>query len=207
MKKSKKVKLLTELSESFVKDSADLYLLFVDLCGSTEYKYTFVKNDLPDTVWIQRQLTFLNRVAEIIARYDGIVVKTVGDEVIGSFHATADPSLVLRCAMDAVTSCRNLKSYTGRSRIESKASIDLGLTYNGSVIDHSPYDPIGTPVDRCARLNGIAGRNEIVMSDSYWESMVDFYAKDGKKPILKPSLHKKNLKGLGKVNYRRLVLK
>jgi class 3 adenylate cyclase len=207
MRKSKKVELLTELSESLISDSADLYLLFVDLSGSTDYKHNIVSNGLPDTIWILRQLTFLDRVAKLIRRYGGSVVKTIGDEVFGCFDASTDPNDAFLCAVEALKICRNLRSFTGRSRIEAKASLDVGLTYNGSLADKEDYDPIGTPVDRCARLIGIADKNELIMSDDFHTNLIHSYTKSGKPVRLKLNTRTSNLKGLGSVRYHRYLVR
>ena len=204
MKKSKKVELLAELAESIVSDSADVFLLFVDLCDSTEFKQTVVSQGLPDTTWILRQLTFLQRAAKLIGKYDGAVVKTIGDEVFGYFEATTEPERVLKCAIEIIQSCKNLKTYSGKSSISVKASIDVGLTYNGSLFDSAIFDPIGTPVDRCARLNSLAEKNDILFSEDFYTALEDSYAKKGKTLTYKLSTHKKNLKGIGESKYYRL---
>lgn len=205
MKKSKKVELLAELSESIVSDSADVFLLFVDLCDSTEYKQTIVSQGLPDTTWIFRQLTFLQRAAKLINQYDGVVVKTIGDEVFAYFEATTEPDHVLKCAIEIIQSFENLKSYSGKSRINVKASIDVGLTYNGSLVDVSPFDPIGTPVDRCARLNSLAGKNDVILSEDFRSALETSFVKKGQAMSYKLSSHKKNLKGIGNSKYYRLT--
>ena len=205
MKRVRKIEILADLSESIIRDSADVFLLFVDLCGSTEYKQHFISHGLPDTTWILRQLTFLQRVAKLITQYEGTVVKTIGDEVFGCFEATTDPDLVLKCAIEAIQSCKNLKTYSGKSRIDVKASIDVGLTYNGSLVDTTPFDPIGSPVDRCARLNSLAGRNELLLSDEFIATLKDFYAKSGKVLRFKVASQTSVLKGIGKTKYYRLL--
>ena len=177
------------------------------MSGSTEFKQTIILNGLPDTIWIHRQLTFLNRVATLIQRYGGSVVKTIGDEVFGFFDATVDPNSAFLCAVEAIKICRNLKSYTNKSRIEAKASLDVGLTYNGSLSETAPYDPIGTPVDRCARLNSLAVRNEIVMSDDFLTTLSDSYNKVHKKFTLKIKSQTSNLKGLGRTRYHRYYVR
>ena len=204
MKRVRKLELLADLSESIIRDSADVFLIFVDLCGSTEYKQNIISHGLPDTTWILRQLTFLQRVAKLITRYNGVVVKTIGDEVFGYFEATTDPELVLKCAIEAIQSCKNLKTYSGKSRIDVKASIDVGLTYNGSLIDATPFDPMGSPVDRCARLNSLAGRNEILLSDEFITTLKDSFEKSGKQLRFKLASQTSILKGIGKAKYYRL---
>jgi len=200
MKRQQRVENLSQLVESLVADSADVFLLFVDLCGSTQYKQTIISQGHPDLTWIFRQLIFLQRAAAIVKKYGGIVVKTIGDEVFAYFEATTNPADVLNCAIDILQGFKNLKSYRGRAKIEAKASIDIGLTYNGSIVNSVPYDPIGTAVDRCARLNSIAKTNEIVFSGDF-KAATQFKI---------PYVHKqstKTLKGIGKTIYFTIATK
>jgi len=201
MKRQRKVELLPQLVESIIGDTADVFILFVDLCGSTEYKRNCIATKQPDLTWILRQLIFLQRAAEIIRKHNGTVVKTIGDEILAVFAAAMDPSDVLKCAIEVIQGFENLKAFKGASKIEVRASIDFGLTYNGSIVDSVAFDPIGLPVDRCARLNSIAKKNEILFSKDFFSVVSskstpkDFRAKYGYK------LHKEDLKGIGVTEY------
>ena len=75
---------------------------------------------------------------------------------------------IIKCSIEIIQSFENLASYKGESKIESTISLDFGLTYNGSIIDSLEFDPMGQPVDRCARLNKIAEKNEIILSNPFY---------------------------------------
>lgn len=95
-------------------------------------------------------------------------MKTIGDEVFSYFDATTSPENIIKCAIDIIQSFDNLKSFQqGKSKIEVKISLDFGQTYNGTILDSTPYDPIGGSVDRCARLNKAANSSEIIFSDDF----------------------------------------
>jgi class 3 adenylate cyclase len=205
MRRQQEVGLLSKLVEAIAGDTADLFILFVDLCGSTEYKRNCIASKQPDFTWITRQLIFLQRAAAIIQKRDGTVVKTIGDEVLAVFAATTDPRRVLKCAIEVVQAYENLKGFQGPSKIDVKASLDFGLTYNGSIVESVKFDPIGLPVDRCARLNNIARNNEIVFSEAFFSavrgqsSKRDFLRKYGCEEDLA------DLKGVGKTKYYTIV--
>ena len=167
MKRHRKVELLPQLVESLVGDASDVFILFVDLCGSTEYKQQCLSTGQPDINWIFRQLIFLQRAAKVTKEHGGTVIKTIGDEIMASFEATMKPENVLKCAIEIVQGFENLKAYKGNSKIKSKAAIDFGPTYNGAIEDITPFDPIGLPVDRCARLNSLAQKGEVVFSQEF----------------------------------------
>jgi class 3 adenylate cyclase len=205
MKRNKNVQLLPQLVESVVGDSADLFILFVDLCGSTEYKQNCIILKQPDLTWIFRQLIFLQRAACIVTKYEGVVVKTIGDEIFAFFEATTNPEYVLKCAIEIIQGYGNLKAYKGPSKIEAKASIDFGPTYNGSIVDTVEFDPIGLPVDRCARLNSLAKKNEIVFSEAFLSLVAAIYPPNGFKHKYGYYTHSENLKGVGQTKYFRIA--
>jgi class 3 adenylate cyclase len=198
------LKNLLELSETLVSDTADVYLLFADLVGSTEYKSSLILQGHPDILWILRQLIFLNRSAEIIKTYQGVVVKTIGDEIFAYFEATTDPISILNCGIEIIQSFGNIHTFKGASKIETKISIDFGLTYNGS-INRSDFDPIGVPVDRCARLNSLAKKNEIIFSNDFLDAVKLKADLDIIKKKYGYESFNDELKGLGPVCYHRIV--
>jgi class 3 adenylate cyclase len=206
MKKRRELGLLTQLIEKIVEDTADIFILFVDLCGSTEYKRHCIATKQPDLNWIFRQLYFLKRAAEIIEKHDGTVVKTIGDEVLAMFAASVEAEAVLKCAIEIIQRFENLKVYAGDSKIEVKASIDSGPTYNGSIVSGLDFDPIGLPVDRCARLNQLARKNQITLSKDFFSaacansSPKEFMTRYGCES------HLAELKGIGRKKYFSITL-
>lgn len=201
MKRREKVELLDELLEEFVGDAGDVFIVFVDLCGSSDYKQHCISNGLPDLTWISRQLIFLQRAAKIIGKYEGTVVKTIGDEIFAFFEATTHPEHVLKCMVEVIQGYENIRAYKGYSKIEAKASIDYGETYNGSIIEGVMFDPIGLVVDRCARLNSLAKNNEILFSKDFLilaEAKVSPKEFEGKYGY---STHEAKLKGIGTTTY------
>lgn len=207
MKRQRKVKLLPQLVESIVGDTADVFILFVDLCDSTEYKSNCIALKQPDLTWIFRQLFFLQRAAEIIEKYNGTVVKTIGDEILAVFEATTKAEDVLKCAIEVIQGYENVKAFKGPSKIEVKASIDFGSTYNGSIVDSVPFDPIGLPVDRCARLNSIAKNNEILFSKDFFSVISSKSTPENFITTYGCKIHKINLKGIGETEYLSITAK
>ena len=207
MKRQQKVQLLPDIIESIVGDSADVFILSVDLCGSTEYKQNCIDLKQPDFTWISRQLIFLQRASMIIEKHEGVVVKTIGDEILAFFEATTDPEVVLKCAIEIIQGYDNLNAFKGPSKIEAKASIDFGSTYNGSIVDSVEFDPIGLPVDRCARLNSLAKKNQILFSKDFLAVAEEkSSAKDLKAKYAYES-YVENLKGIGKTKYFSITAK
>jgi class 3 adenylate cyclase len=167
MKRETKIRKLEDTLRDIFEDTADVFILFVDLCGSTAYK-----QHKPEFMWVTRQLLFLQRVAEFVKKRDGIVVKTIGDELMAIFQVAVVPEDILKCAIEIIQGFENFKPFQGKEEIEAKVSIDFGQTYNGSIANAVVYDPIGTPVDRCARLNSITKNNEITFSEDFMATLL-----------------------------------
>lgn len=196
MKRGKKVLNLSSTLEAILEDSADVYLMFVDLCDSTDFKKQYISNKLPDNDWVCRQIIFLQKSADYIKRYNGVIAKTMGDAVLAYFDATSSPSGILKCGIEIIQGFDNLKSYKGTSKINSKISFDFGLTYNGA-IDGNRYDPIGTPVDRCSRLNSVATQNQILVSSEFYKVLNSEKLGDNLQKQYGFTSQKRDLKGLG----------
>jgi len=197
MNRQSKLRKLGSLFEFLVADRADVFILFVDLCGSTEFKQNCAAQGLPELIWISRQLLFLQRGADLVKKHQGIVVKTVGDELVVYFQPSITAEGVLKCAIEILQSLENFQPFQGKSRIEAKVSIDFGETYNGSMTDTVPYDPIGLPVDRCARLNGITSKNEITFSQDFLAAMATNSTEAQLKAKYGFETRREDLKGVG----------
>jgi class 3 adenylate cyclase len=169
MDRPNKIENISEIFEELATDSADIFPFFVDLCGSTEYKQNLRENGLPDVIWISRQLIFLQRTAKIVKRRGGIIVKTIGDEVFAYFDFYANPNIVVKTGIEIIQGFENLSSFKDKSEIRARVSIDFGTTFNGSLDEKVSFDPISTPVDRCARLNKKAKENDLIISSDFYE--------------------------------------
>lgn len=207
MKRERKIKVLPQLVDLLGADSKNVFLLFSDLCGSTQYKQDCIQQGQPDINWIIRQYFFLQRCADLVRSYGGSIVKTIGDELFAYFDGTVNPENVLKCAIEIIQSFDNVEAYKGKSQLEAKVSLDFGLTFNGSLADTVPYDPIGGPVDRCARLNSQAGNNDIIFSGSFLRALEGKSSKRKIRNKYSYDLNEEELKGLGVTKFYRISAK
>lgn len=152
MSNTSNVSQVSSLLEEIIRDRIDVYPFFADLVGSTKYKRTLAEAQMPEIWWIYRQRLFLQEASEILVRRSGTVVKTIGDEVFGYFPYSTTPSAIVKAGVEIIQGFSDLKHFSGEHEIVARVGIDFGSTYNGSVLDYIDYDPIGTPVDRCARI-------------------------------------------------------
>jgi class 3 adenylate cyclase len=190
------IKLADSIEE--LSNPRDTYILFIDMCDSTEFKQSCIQADVPDSIWIVRQYVFLTRCAKIIKNYEGQITKTIGDEVMATFLPDKDPIDIIRCVLEIFASFENIKAYNkGKYIIQLKASIDYGESYNGNVLDIDVFDPIGTCVDRCARISKYATKKGITISKDYFDLISSKISTLG----LRISPLRENLKGLGEIDF------
>jgi len=81
------------------------------------------------------------------------------------------------------------------------------LTYNGSITDSTPFDPIGLPVDRCARLNSLAKNNEILFSKDFLSVAEEKSSTKAFKDKYGYQNHECDLKGIGRTEYFSIMAK
>lgn len=167
MSREQNIEKFLDLSSLLLGDTQSVFVIFVDLCGSTEYKRLAQESNQPEILWLARQLIFLQRTANTIKKSAGHIVKTMGDAVYAYYSSSIGVEIPLKASIEIVQAFDNIAVFSGESKIDTKISIDFGKTYNGSVIDSLPYDPIGLPVDRCSRLNSVAGPGQIAISPEY----------------------------------------
>ena len=190
---------LEDLSESY-----DLFIVFIDLCGSTEIKQFCIENEIPDFAWISRLQVFLSRSAKILQQYNGEIIKTIGDEVMATFPVNTSPNEIIKCIKEIFQTFDNLRSYsTGKFKIYSKAAIDFGTCYNGQLLDVDIIDPIGPCVDRCARIGKFVNENEIVFSEDIHKLLCSNRFNFDNFNLVS---NEEEMKGLGRVKYFRITI-
>jgi class 3 adenylate cyclase len=175
----------------------DIYILFIDMCGSTTYKVMCKQKGFPEFTWVMRQITFLSVCNEIINKNNGIVIKTIGDEVMFYFNKDCDPKIIIDCCKELFAKFNALKTFKGEHIIKTKISIDYGECYNGNIFDGFKLDPIGSPIDKCARLNKCSAENKIVISKEFKEILCDKYNTEYNDLISKTE----NLPGFGNTEF------
>jgi class 3 adenylate cyclase len=137
-------KFLTGRPESQRSDERMLSILFTDLVGSTQHA-----NQLGDRAWrdLLERHDFLVR--DHVERFDGRLVKSTGDGALAVFDGPDRAVHAAAAIRDAV--------------------IELGLTIRAGVqsgpCELSGDDVVGITVHIAARIAGLAGRGELLVSD------------------------------------------
>lgn len=138
----------------------NLTFLFTDLNQSTA---TYEKLGDGTAYRIVREhfaLLFKN-----IRKHRGSVVKTIGDAVMATFLSPAD---AVACAMD---SFEDIKAFNKRQDVKGLCSIKVGV-HSGDCLGvtlSNRLDFFGSTVNRAARVQQVADKDELVVSKKVYE--------------------------------------
>ncbi|MEN6474014.1 MAG: AAA family ATPase [Syntrophaceae bacterium] len=141
-------------------------VLFSDLSGYTALSEQLDPEDLKeimDRIFAQA--------ARIIARYDGMIEKFIGDAVVALFG-------VLRIHEDdvirAIQAAREIHAFVGGTtlpaaaerRLDMHTGIHAGNILAGSPLSSTSHGALGTPINIAARLSTLAGPGEILIGEA-----------------------------------------
>jgi class 3 adenylate cyclase len=132
-----------------------LALLFTDLQGSTAL-YDRI-GDMKAFDLVRLHFGYLR---ECISRNSGALVKTIGDAVMASF---VDPLDALRAALDMRAQIAQFNADAGSDLIGLKIGRHAGACLAVTLNDHLDY--FGQTVNIAARIQGLSGADEIVVTD------------------------------------------
>ena len=141
--------------------TAELAICFADICDSTALFEEYGDDKAREIVG-----RVLDVISDVVREYNGTVVKTIGDEVMGTF-----PELI--AATSAVTkfpqAVRN-DERTATLGIE----IRVGMCY-GSVVQEEDGDVYGDAVNTASRLVDWARAEQVVTTAETLEPLPDFF--------------------------------
>jgi two-component system, OmpR family, response regulator ChvI len=165
---------------TFSSTSESYCISFIDIVGSTQITsklYYRKKIEIFYTV-------FINKVAEIVKKHNGKILKTVGDGVIFFFPETSNVENI-KSFRDAIECLLNLIS--SRSIINTNLQKEMlpGISYRISA-DYgrlevamsgetsASYDLFGPTLNFCSKMNKTAPANGIVIGGDLWRIINSF---------------------------------
>jgi class 3 adenylate cyclase len=132
-----------------------LTLVFTDLQGSTA-----LYERVGDMKAFDLVTQHFGHLRAVIGRNGGALVKTIGDAVMASF---VDPLDGLRAALDMVARIDEVNEQAGGNLLALKVGLHTGACLAVTLNDRLDY--FGQTVNIAARIQGLAGPGEIVVSD------------------------------------------
>jgi adenylate cyclase len=140
----------------------EISVLFADVRGSTA-----IAERMPPQEFSRLMARFYGAAATVIDEWDGIVDKFVGDGAVALFipgFAGSD------YAADAIAAAQDLLQQTGNDGPEPWISVGAGVHTGTSFVgavgegDARDFTALGDTVNTAARLTGLAGPGEILVS-------------------------------------------
>jgi class 3 adenylate cyclase len=141
--------------------NAELAICFADICDSTALFEEYGDDKAREIVG-----RVLDVISDVVREYNGTVVKTIGDEVMGTF-----PELI--AATSAVTKFPQAVR-TDERTASLGIEIRVGMCY-GSVVQEDDGDVYGDAVNTASRLVDWARAEQVVTTATTLEPLPDFF--------------------------------
>ncbi|MEX0861914.1 HAMP domain-containing protein [Nitrosopumilus sp.] len=174
--------------EDVIKQQEDILLKFsqheqndcvgvIDMTDSTR-----ISSRLSDADVSKMYEIFLNFMAKIVRKHNGIVVKNIGDALMFRFP-NVDPNNsevmknILECCFSMIESHDELKKELNAENIEA-LDYKISATYGSVKVAESTTSKIsdifGPTVNKCFKINSLCPKNSIVIGINLYEILKDF---------------------------------
>lgn len=162
----------------FLETSQNYCVGIVDMVNSTKIAATLPQKKLSEYYEI-----FLNSMAETIEKFDGYVIKNIGDSLLYYFPDSSTPAKnesflnCLNCSMKMVTENESLNKKMQKEHLPPlnyRISADYGKVTIMKTNYSSSIDVLGTPVNMCTKINHSAEKNGIVIGSDLYRMVKKF---------------------------------
>jgi len=175
--------------EEVIQQQEDILLKFSehiqnDCVGVIDMKdSTKISAELSDEDVTKLYDIFLNFMARIVRKYNGEVIKTIGDALLFRFP-NVDPSKptlmknILECCLSMIESHGKLKEQLqaeNMPELNYKVSITYGSVRVAQSTTSNVSDVFGPTVNRCFKINSLCPTNSIVIGDNMYKILKDFH--------------------------------
>lgn len=166
----------SEYMVEFLPQSTNYVIVMVDMVNSTK-----ISAQIGTIKTARYYQIFLNSMSKILSRYGGIVIKNAGDSL---FFYFADPnpdktsfSNCIECGLEMIRSQKYISDQLiseGLPIIEFRVSADYGPVSLMKTSISRGFDMIGPPVNMCAKINRLAGKNQFVIGGDLFQIVKEF---------------------------------
>ncbi|EMY61877.1 adenylate/guanylate cyclase domain-containing protein [Leptospira terpstrae] len=153
---------IQKLSPDLNLNVKSLTIMFTDLKGSTEMYDT--AGDIFAYRLVQEHFRILT---EIVRKYKGAIVKTMGDAIMATFSTPTEGLLASLEMMDRIDSM-NLDWKKEGYQIGLKVGLNEGSAL--AVVNDERLDYFGQSVNIAARVQGLAKSGEVWLSETVWNA-------------------------------------
>ena len=170
--------------EDVIKKQEDILLQFSDysenycVCMIDIINSTKITSSLSESQTSEFYQTFLNSIAKIIRKFDGIVVKNIGDALLFYFpviHSEQKFTLnkCLECCMTILESHNYISNQLKQKKLpefDYRISATYGIVRIAKTSTSSVNDIFGSTVNRCAKINRLAPPNGFVIGETFYKT-------------------------------------
>ncbi len=162
----------------FSGESKNYCVGFVDIVNSTRISATLNQEKMSKYYEI-----FLNSMANIVERFDGFVIKNIGDSLLYYFPESSKSSTkngFLSCIESSLTLIDSHALLNTKVKNEDLPSLNYRVSadYGKVTIIKSDNsfvnDIVGVPVNICSKINGSASKNGAVIGSDLYQIVKDF---------------------------------
>jgi len=156
---------VTEEKELFKGEMQDIVIFFSDIRGFTRYS----ENEKPEVV-VENLNKLFELQAKIIHKYDGIIDKFVGDEIMAMFPKNASQGAV-QAGLEIQQAIKDNQDVN----FDVGVGVHYGEALLGSIGTHDrrDYTVIGNIVNTGARFCSAAKGGEVIISDVVYQQLDD----------------------------------
>ena len=146
---------------------------FVDIVNSTK-----ITSELEDSETDKFYSIFLNSMASVITKFEGLVVKNLGDGLLFYFPRTksvenADSFRnVIDCCLAMVDSHKEINEKMKKAKmpnLDYRISVAYGSVRIAKVLTSSVEDIFGSTVNKCSKINRLAQPNGIAIGNNLYQ--------------------------------------
>jgi class 3 adenylate cyclase len=187
-KKLQESMIAINLREEIIKQQEDILLRFSEknenccVCIIDIIQSTILTADLSDEQIRDFYGIFINSIAGIIKKFNGIVVKNIGDSLLFYFAKTDSVDKdyfknVIECCLtisDSNSEINKKMNTEGLPGIAYRTSIAYGTVNIAKVATSSVDDIFGSTVNRCSKINRFALPNGVIIGSDVYEKVKTF---------------------------------
>ena len=191
-KKLQEAEITIKQKEEVIKQQEDILLKFsqhtqndcvgvIDMKDSTKISAKLSDDDITKLYEI-----FLNFMAKIVQKYDGEVVKNIGDALMFRFPNTDlnDTKImknILECCLNMIESHDDLKKQLEKEKMPElnyKISITYGSVKVAQSTTSTTSDIFGPTVNRCFKINSLCPENGLIIDNNLYNNLKNFVEYD-----------------------------
>jgi class 3 adenylate cyclase len=176
------------LREEIIKQQEDILLRFSHkeenscVCIIDINQSTVITENLSEEQISKFYEIFINSIAKIVKKFNGMVVKNIGDSVLFYFpeissHDKAAMQNVLECCLTISQSISMINERMIQSElptIDCRLSISYGTVNVAKVATSLIDDIFGPTVNRCAKINRFAISNSVIIGSDVYEHVKSY---------------------------------